>query len=98
MWFERKITPQRLERIRRKLSRGRPSFIWRYGVLGWGVPVFLMITAWDYFDRYRLHKPFESGYLILHLVLGLPIWIAGGYWAGTIMWRRCNELLETNQS
>ena len=97
MWFERKITPQGLDRIRKKLSRGKRSFIWRYGVLGWGVPVFLTTTAWDYYDRYGLHKPLESSYLILHLVLGLPIWLAAGCWFGVIMWKRFNKVLEAGQ-
>ena len=42
MWFDRKLTPKQRERIEKKLSRGRRSFIWRFGVLGWGIPVFLM--------------------------------------------------------
>jgi len=97
MWFDRKLTPKQRERIEKKLSRGRRSFIWRFGVLGWGIPVFLMTFAWDYYDGYRPYKPFNTADLIFHLAVGLPIWMACGYWFGAVMWRRFNNILETNQ-
>lgn len=70
-------------------TANRTRFIWRNGVLGWGVWAGLLYAAiMAYFFRGEasyLHQ------LFLWLCL-LPLWAAGGYVYGAIMWRRANRL------
>ena len=40
-----KTDAERREFWRHQKERGKPSFVWRYGVLRWGAPMFLVFTA-----------------------------------------------------
>lgn len=81
------LTPERRRKIARVVARGKRSFLWRRGVLGYGVTVFLLTTAWDLWLRYRDHT-LNAQYLAFSIPIRLIIWLLAGYWFGTIMWRQ----------
>ncbi len=67
---------------------GRTRYVWRSGVLGWGLPVgvFYAVTM-AYFFRDR----FGYGKELLFQLCFLPLWALAGYVYGRIMWRRANR-------
>lgn len=78
------------ERMARKLARGKRSFIWRVGVLGWGVPMFLITAGWDFWHMYREHR-LDMASIVFMVPLGLAIWLPLGYWFGAHMWDRYSQ-------
>ena len=46
------MTPDAIARWERERSRGRPNFIWRRGVIGWGMPAALLTIA---YRAWQLH-------------------------------------------
>lgn len=74
------------------VSRGKPSFIWRVGILSWALPVFLVTMAWDYYTHFHAHRPFDV--TILTIAVRLAIWVAAGCFFGGTMWNRYHEMLD----
>lgn len=67
------------EKSNKILEQGRSKFVWRYGVLGWGVSTAILFSllmagaeGWDGF--------------LFKLILALVIFPIGGYVWGRIMW------------
>jgi hypothetical protein len=75
------MTLKQRERWTRVRTLGRKNFIWKYGVLGWGVPVAVVwatvMAAWN-----------GWGQLPILLPLALVAFPAGGYVLGALMWRQ----------
>jgi hypothetical protein len=97
-WFfpDPELTPERRQKIARVVARGKRSFLWRRGVLGYGVTVFLLTTAFDLWLRHG-DNTLNAQYLAFSIPLRLVIWLVAGYWFGTVMWRRFNEWAEKPQ-
>jgi hypothetical protein len=94
--FYRQLTPAQREKIERIIAQGKPSFIWRRGVLGWGLPVFLMTTIWRYIDLFHLHTGQALPFYVS--LLALPMWLAGGYFFGVSMWQYYVGLLDRQKN
>lgn len=90
--WNKPLTPRQREKLERMLARGKASFIWRWGVLGWGVPVFLGTTILDYYTQQRAHKPFNGDVVTLSVHLG--IWLIAGCAFGASMWKRYKDMLD----
>jgi uncharacterized membrane protein len=75
---------QREERYRQKLAariaQGRRDFVWRFGVLGWGVMTAFLFALWQ-----GVSQGWENFWL--YLVLSLVIFPLGGVIWGRVMWR-----------
>src|SRR5437016_3459445 len=93
--FDKQLTPKQREKIEKTIAQGKQSFIWKRGVLGWGLPVFLIITVSKYYGPLRTFDRFHAdrGFLVYLLVV-LPIWLLAGYLFGLSMWQRYNKWLE----
>ena len=71
-------------------ARGKRAFIWRVGILGWGLTVLLLTLLWS-----AILQPLLTGAdfpsapeVALRAVIGAPIWAIGGYLFGLWMWKR----------
>ena len=92
--FNKQLTPKRREKVEKIIARGKQSFVWKRGVFGWGVSVWVIFTAWEYYDPFRTpHRLREYGDLLFYL-FSLPIWLIGGYVWGLWMWWYVNYLIE----
>jgi hypothetical protein len=69
-------------------ARGRSWFIWRVGVVGWGLPTAILSTVSLHVFRYgfMFSGPYLVGF-VMHLVIFLlGVGIIGGYLWGAIYW------------
>jgi hypothetical protein len=92
----RQLTPTQREKVERLIARGKQSFVWRRGVLGWGLPVFVTTTAWRYIDT--LHRHASREIVFYATVIMLPIWLVGGYVVGVSMWQYYVGLLHSQKN
>jgi hypothetical protein len=83
------LSPKQIERRERIRMKGRNHYIIFRGILGWGMPVFLLTTLWRWHDH-GWHLPLR-GELYFETFLGLIIWTAAGYWVGAQMWQKVFE-------
>ncbi len=74
------LSPKQIERRERVRAKGRQYFIFTRGILGWGIPVFLVTTLWRWYDH-GWHVP-SHGELYFEMFFELVIWTGGGYWFG----------------
>ncbi len=80
---------KQIERRERTILKGRTHYIIFRGILGWGMPTFLLTEIWDwYYHGWRL-APW--GKLSFQMLFGLVLWTTSGYWLGSYMWQRIIE-------
>jgi hypothetical protein len=90
--WNKPLTPKQRGKVERLIARGHASFILRVGILRWALPVFLLMTAWDYFDAFHAQKFFDASILIISL--RLAIWLGAGCLFGEFMWQYYHKLLD----
>jgi hypothetical protein len=93
--WNKPLTPKQRETVGRLIARGQASFIFRVGILRWALPVFLLMTAWDYFDAFHAHKSFDAS--ILAISLRLAIWLGAGCLFGDFMWHHSQKQLDRQE-
>jgi hypothetical protein len=76
-YFSRERGLQRWERIRKA---GRSSYIVKYGVLGWGIPVAILTTLMDWLQGTPVTE------LAVALAIRLPLFAIGGIAFGAFLW------------
>lgn len=87
---------QRLAEWERHRSRGRTAFIWRNGVIAWGVPTALVTIAYKVFqerggfDAVSLSGPFSPG-LRLAIAICVVFFPAMGHVLGSRLWELGEE-------
>src|SRR5260370_14830250 len=67
-------------------AKGRRRYVWRKGVIGWGLPVFAIFTPLMLIlgpSTHELSRAETAGAVILSLL----VWILAGYLFGRSMWR-----------
>lgn len=69
----------------RHYPKGPRRFIFIYGVLLWGIPVFCVMTGLEWF-----HHPIrlEGVRLVSWLIISLGLWCLAGYVFGWVQWRK----------
>lgn len=78
-FFSNASTAQRWERTR---LQGRKSYIVKFGILGWGIPVALAVTGLDVYHGTPLSE------LAVPLAIRLVLFgVLGGIAFGAIMWK-----------
>ena len=86
------MTPEAAERWERERARGRSYFIWRRGVIGWGVPAALLTIA---LRAYQLHALGPAWTMTPDLREGITIALVVfplcGYAFGAWLWTREEE-------
>ncbi len=74
-----RVHPKQVERWAKLRERGRSRYVWRYGVLAWGLTTGVM---------WALVMAGRHGWdsLPLYLAFGVPGFSAGGYLFGVLTW------------
>jgi len=85
------LSPTQIERRKKIQAKGRKHYIFYRGILTWGMPVFVLTTLWNWYDKYGWHVPLRRGDLYFDVLVGLVLWSAGGYAFGAIMWKETFE-------
>jgi hypothetical protein len=73
-----RCTPKSAAKWEKNRAKGKSHFVWLYGVLGWGFPMFVFMTAFNY------HRNPNS--LALTLIINTIVWPIAGYGWGAWMW------------
>jgi hypothetical protein len=68
----------------RQYSMGRSRFILLHGILLFGIPVFCLMSGFEWYSH-QLH--FKGIWLMLWLLSSLGFWCAIGYMFGRTRWR-----------
>jgi antibiotic biosynthesis monooxygenase (ABM) superfamily enzyme len=71
-------------------KRGRKRFVWRYGILLWGLWMFLVFSIWTLFRGPRTHALSIAKYISL-IILNLIVWSIGGLVFGLFLWSRLQK-------
>ena len=74
-----------LARLRKSLALGPTKFILLRGVLGWGLPMFVLFTLLPAM-RVIAVFPIIATRPAVFVPLGAVIWFGGGYLVGRWMW------------
>lgn len=81
------MTLKQRERWARIRAAGRKNYIWKYGVIGWGVPVAvvwaMLVAAWNGWAQFPILLP-----------LALVTFPIGGYALGAMMWRHAETAFD----
>jgi hypothetical protein len=68
-------------------QQGRRRFVWRQGVLGYGLAMFFAMTiAMPLFDWMLGERPQGPSSWIVRFVIGVPLWLGMGYLFGRGLW------------
>ena len=73
------MTKKEIKRWEKFRERGRKNYIWRVGVLGFGLSIGLGIAIASLVTR-------DSNFLV-KLCIGVTIWPICGYASGCLMWK-----------
>jgi len=71
-------------------AKGRKRYVWRTGVVGWGLPVFAIFTPVMLIFGPRTHQ-LSKAEIAGTTIITLLIWIVGGYLFGLSMWKTLDK-------
>ena len=76
------------ERWEKQRARGRRAFVWRYGVLGWGLPAALLTIAYAFIKEqgFRWSPDAASSKLRLGIAITVVLFPALGHAVGSRLW------------
>lgn len=80
------LSPRQIQHRRKVRAKGRRHFIVYRGVLGFGAPMFISSIVWRWYDDFHWRVPAPTAGLFIAISLILLLWIAMGYFLGTITW------------
>lgn len=67
-------------------AKGMKRYVWRTGVIGWGLPVFAIFTPLMLGFGPRTHH-LSKAEIVGSTIFSLFVWMAGGYVFGRLMWK-----------
>lgn len=76
------------------LNKGLLNYVVKHGILGWGVPVGLIITIWDYIDE----KPQNLSNFIIESLPNLIIYPIAGIFFGLFMFKVMKNKINKNSN
>jgi hypothetical protein len=84
----------------RTREAGRRRYVWQTGVLGWGAPMFVLMTAFIYVQQKGPTWPSadELPFVLFLIPTSALIWLLGGYWFGSTMWSTMERAYRTHQT
>jgi hypothetical protein len=71
-------------------AKGKKRYVWRTGVMGWGLPVFAIFTPLMLILGPRTHQ-LSNAEIAGTTIISLLIWIVGGYLFGLSMWKTLDK-------
>src|SRR5260370_37384964 len=75
--------------FRRKIQiMGRKHFVYYWGVLGWGGPMFICTTLWDWYAEFGWRIPALRPIVFFDILFRLILWPVAGYFFGASFWKR----------
>ena len=79
--------PESMQLWEQRRAGGRASFVWRYGVLGWGLPAALITVAYSVIKEHGLawEGPFTTK-LRVGIALSMIVFPSIGHLLGRRMW------------
>jgi len=83
-------SPKQIESRNRIRAKGRKHYLVYTGIIRFGMPMFVLTTLWNWYEKYGWHIP-PRGYLWFSVISGLVIWPVAGYCWGAFMWKRLFE-------
>lgn len=88
-WQARQIrwTPRVLKQWEGHRPRGRAAYVIRFGLLGFGLPMLVVMVGYQYYRDYGLTWPGSwEPELIALVVFSVGIWLPVGWLFGSMMW------------
>ncbi|QZY53623.1 peptidylprolyl isomerase [Crassaminicella profunda] len=87
------MNSKKREAWERTRQKGKSYFIWRKGVLGWGIPTAILFQVSMAILNNGLNiDAFTSRKFILNLVTSVIVFPIGGYFWGMWMWYWSNKI------
>ncbi|QEN04751.1 hypothetical protein EW093_08540 [Thiospirochaeta perfilievii] len=74
------------------VKNGKLSYVVKHGILGWGVPVGIIITIWNYIDE----KPQDFTNFIIESLPNLIVYPITGIFFGLIMFKVTKNKISNN--
>jgi len=71
-------------------AKGRSRYVWRTGVIGWGLPVFAIFTPLMLILNPGTH-PWFWGEIAGISVFSFLVWMLAGYFFGRLMWKTLDK-------
>lgn len=81
-----RFNPKSVAKWEHQRQAGKKSYVWRVGVLGWGVPMFIVMTGYFYVQQHGTNWPSIESFPILFVSISAVVWLIAGYWFGSTMW------------
>lgn len=88
-WQARQIrwTPQVVKQWEKHRPRGRTPYVIRFGVLGFALPMLVVMVGYRYFRDYGMVWPVgQERELVALVVISVGIWLPVGWLFGSMMW------------
>lgn len=79
-----------LEKQEKAISKGKLNYVVKHGMLGWGLPVALLVTIWNFIDE----RPVEWSSFIIQSLPNFIIYPIGGIFFGLIMFRSVKKSIK----
>ncbi len=70
-----------------KKPEGKARYIWKFGILNWALPFYLLFMVMESFAMHRRHELTPSN-LAQAALYALVLWLITGWVLGTIFWHR----------
>lgn len=98
-WFVKHMrwTPKRLEIWERRRRLGLRRYALRYGVLGWGAPMVVLMTLYQYWQEFGLAWDEFNSFFLIVIAINLAIYPTGGWFLGRYLWTTYEKSYRVHQ-
>ncbi len=90
-------TPKSLAKWEQARRLGKKRYVWKVGVLSWGLPMFLVMTPFFYIQQHGLTWPPPPGFSLTLILIYAALWAIGGFWFGSVMWSTMEKAYRRHQ-
>lgn len=90
-------TPKSVAKWEQRRRGGKKRFVWQFGVLSWGIPMFIFMTSFMYIREYGTTWPSMVNLPVSLVLINAVIWPIAGYWFGSFMWTAMERGYRMNQ-
>ena len=90
-------TPKSLAKWEQMRLGGKKQYIWKVGVLSWGIPMFISMTGFMYVQKVGLTWPSVENFPFSLMMINAVLWLIGGYWFGATVWSTMEKAYQKHQ-